>query len=93
MVFTWQAPMMLMAYAVTSFMGGLLVYVCTPLFNGEFGAPEFKVGPSKIQSSVFEAVIRARAEARPIDSHLLPCDRRRHRGDFHLLLLLCLPLH
>lgn len=35
MVFTWQAPMMFMAYAVTLFLIGLTFYVCTPLFNGE----------------------------------------------------------
>jgi hypothetical protein len=35
MVFTWQAPMMLMAYSVMFFMAGLTVYVCTPLFNGQ----------------------------------------------------------
>jgi hypothetical protein len=35
MVFTWQAPMMLMAYAVIFFLAGLTVYVCTPLFKGE----------------------------------------------------------
>lgn len=34
MVFTWQAPMMLMAYAVMSFLTGLVIYVCTPLYDG-----------------------------------------------------------
>jgi hypothetical protein len=43
MVFTWQAPMMLMAYAVMFFMGGLTVYVCTPLFKGETSSPGGKV--------------------------------------------------
>ena len=43
MVFTWQAPMMLMAYAVACFMAGLMVYVCTPLLNGEVDTPGAKV--------------------------------------------------
>jgi hypothetical protein len=43
MVFTWQAPMMLMAYSVIFFMVGLTVYVCTPLFNGEANTPGGKV--------------------------------------------------
>jgi hypothetical protein len=43
MVFTWQAPMMLMAYSVIFFLAGLTVYVCTPLFNGEANTPGGKV--------------------------------------------------
>jgi hypothetical protein len=43
MVFTWQAPMMLMAYSVIFFLAGLTVYVCTPLFNGEVNTPGGKV--------------------------------------------------
>ncbi|KAK1763960.1 hypothetical protein QBC33DRAFT_548426 [Phialemonium atrogriseum] len=34
MVFTWQAPMMLMAYSVIGFFMGLIIYVCTPLYDG-----------------------------------------------------------
>jgi hypothetical protein len=34
MIFTWQAPMMLMAYSVMAFFVGLTVYVCTPLYDG-----------------------------------------------------------
>ncbi|KAK6843009.1 hypothetical protein PG987_003869 [Apiospora arundinis] len=32
MVFTWQAPMMLLAYSVGAFLVGVTVYVCTPLY-------------------------------------------------------------
>ncbi|KAK8019921.1 hypothetical protein PG990_005059 [Apiospora arundinis] len=32
MIFTWQAPMMLLAYSVVAFLVGLTVYVCTPLY-------------------------------------------------------------
>ncbi|KAF6798816.1 hypothetical protein CSOJ01_12613 [Colletotrichum sojae] len=35
MIFTWQAPMMLMAYSALCFLGGLTVYVCTPLYDGQ----------------------------------------------------------
>ncbi|EFQ36386.1 hypothetical protein CGRA01v4_13743 [Colletotrichum graminicola] len=35
MVFTWQAPMMLMAYSAICFLGGLTVYVCAPLYDGQ----------------------------------------------------------
>ena len=35
MVFTWQAPMMLMAYSVVAFLVGLTVFVCTPLYDEE----------------------------------------------------------
>lgn len=38
MMFTWQCPMMFMAYSVISFLGGLTIYVCTPLFNGEISS-------------------------------------------------------
>ncbi|KAK0636778.1 hypothetical protein B0T17DRAFT_485085 [Bombardia bombarda] len=34
MVFTWQAPIMLVAYAVICFLAGLTIYVCTPLYDG-----------------------------------------------------------
>ncbi|KAK3984987.1 hypothetical protein QBC44DRAFT_251596, partial [Cladorrhinum sp. PSN332] len=34
MIFTWQAPMMLMAYSFTAFMIGLTVYITTPLYDG-----------------------------------------------------------
>ncbi len=35
MVFTWQAPIMLLAYSVLGFITGLTIYVCTPLYNGK----------------------------------------------------------
>ncbi|KAG7039349.1 GrpB domain protein [Colletotrichum scovillei] len=35
MIFTWQAPMMLMAYSAICFLGGLTVYVCAPLYDGQ----------------------------------------------------------
>ena len=35
MMFTWQCPMMFMAYSVCFFLSGLMIYVCTPLFNGQ----------------------------------------------------------
>ncbi|KAK4224828.1 hypothetical protein QBC38DRAFT_370112, partial [Podospora fimiseda] len=34
MIFTWQAPMMLMAYSITAFIIGLTVYITTPLYDG-----------------------------------------------------------
>ncbi|KAK3369948.1 hypothetical protein B0H63DRAFT_497164 [Podospora didyma] len=43
MVFTWQAPMMLMAYSVIGFLMGLLIYVCTPLYDGRDFDGESKV--------------------------------------------------
>ncbi|KAK8138124.1 hypothetical protein PG984_001504 [Apiospora sp. TS-2023a] len=33
MVFTWQAPIMLLSYSVVSFLVGVTVYVCTPLYT------------------------------------------------------------
>ncbi|KAI0379890.1 hypothetical protein F5Y04DRAFT_289722 [Hypomontagnella monticulosa] len=33
MVFTWQAPMMLLAYSVIAFLVGLTVYICNPLYD------------------------------------------------------------
>ena len=33
MVFTWQCPTMFMSYSVYSFLGGLTIYVCTPLIR------------------------------------------------------------
>ena len=45
MVFTWQAPMGLMAYSAIGFIIGLMVYVTTPLYDGSaFG------GDSKVSS-------------------------------------------
>ena len=38
MMFTWQCPMMFMAYSVCFYLGGLAIYVCTPLFNGEISS-------------------------------------------------------
>lgn len=40
MVFTWQAPMMLLAYSVVAFLVGLTVYVCTPLYTKGFQGKE-----------------------------------------------------
>lgn len=34
MVFTWQAPMMLMSYSVLFFISGLSIFVLTPLYDG-----------------------------------------------------------
>lgn len=34
MVFIWQCPIMFMAYSVCLYLGGLLIYVCTPLIRG-----------------------------------------------------------
>ena len=34
MVFTWQCPIMFMSYAVTFYLAGLAIYVCTPLIRG-----------------------------------------------------------
>ncbi|KAH7342726.1 hypothetical protein BKA65DRAFT_595791 [Rhexocercosporidium sp. MPI-PUGE-AT-0058] len=61
MVFTWQAPMMLMAYAVIFFMAGLTVYVCTPLFNGEARTDGGKMTktPNVIQISIFYLAMSA----------------------------------
>ena len=33
MVFTWQCPMMFMAYSVCAFLAGLTILVCTPLIR------------------------------------------------------------
>ncbi|GKT50130.1 uncharacterized protein ColSpa_10311 [Colletotrichum spaethianum] len=44
MIFTWQAPMMLMAYSAICFLGGLTVYVCAPLYDGQGW-----VGASKVR--------------------------------------------
>lgn len=35
MVFTWQCPMMFMAYSVCAFLAGLTILVCTPLIRRE----------------------------------------------------------
>ena len=43
MVFTWQAPMMLMAYSVIGFAMGLIIYVCVPLYDGRQFDDEGKV--------------------------------------------------
>lgn len=50
MLFTWQAPMMLMGYSVIFFVGGLTVYVCTPLFRGTIPSDDTKVSPSMLLS-------------------------------------------
>lgn len=34
MVFTWQCPIMFMSYAVSFYLAGLAIYVCTPLIRG-----------------------------------------------------------
>jgi len=46
MVFTWQAPIMLVAYSVVAFFVGLVVYVCKPLYDGHEG--EYLNGPGKV---------------------------------------------
>ncbi|KAK4162952.1 hypothetical protein QBC43DRAFT_320748 [Cladorrhinum sp. PSN259] len=33
MIFTWQAPMMLLSYSIIAFIVGLTVYICTPLYD------------------------------------------------------------
>jgi len=43
MVFTWQAPMMFMAYGVCFFIVGLTLYVCGPFFEGEMWTAGTKV--------------------------------------------------
>jgi hypothetical protein len=43
MVFTWQCPMMFMAYGVCFFLAALTLYVCAPFFNGEVWTAGTKV--------------------------------------------------
>ncbi|KAJ0317139.1 hypothetical protein COL5a_011282 [Colletotrichum fioriniae] len=54
MIFTWQAPMMLMAYSAICFLGGLTVYVCAPLYDGQgwVGASKFQEIQSLIKNAV-----------------------------------------
>jgi hypothetical protein len=47
MVFTWQAPIMLMSYSVVFFLMGLTIYVLTPLYDGR----EFD-GESRVSAAV-----------------------------------------
>lgn len=47
MVFTWQAPVMLMSYSVVFFLMGLTIYVLTPLYDGR----EFD-GESQVSAAV-----------------------------------------
>lgn len=46
MVFTWQAPMMLVAYSVAAFFIGLVIYVSAPLYDGHEGG--YLNGPGKV---------------------------------------------
>jgi hypothetical protein len=43
MVFTWQAPIMLMSYSSILFLMGLTIYVITPLYDGRAFDVESKV--------------------------------------------------
>jgi hypothetical protein len=47
MVFTWQAPIMLMSYSVVFFLTGLTIYVLTPLYDGR----EFD-GDSRVSTTI-----------------------------------------
>ena len=38
MVFAWQCPVMFMSYSVLLYLGGLTVYVCSPLIKGSWDA-------------------------------------------------------
>lgn len=48
MVFTWQAPMGLMAYSAIGFIIGLMVYVTTPLYDGSAFGGDSKVSGSSM---------------------------------------------
>ncbi|TAQ86448.1 hypothetical protein B7494_g5222 [Chlorociboria aeruginascens] len=56
MVFTWQAPMMLMSYASLFFLVGLTVYVCTPLFRGEVATTGGKISIFYLATSAVTGV-------------------------------------
>lgn len=49
MVFTWQAPVMLMSYSTICFLSGLSIFVLTPLYDGR----EFD-GYSKVRALLLE---------------------------------------
>ncbi|OLN94148.1 UPF0157 protein [Colletotrichum chlorophyti] len=53
MIFTWQAPMMLMAYSALFFLGGLTVYVCAPLYDGQGWVGESKAAVFYLVSFFF----------------------------------------
>ena len=46
MVFTWHAPIILMAYSVVGYFVGLVVFVSTPLYDGHEGL--YLNGPTKV---------------------------------------------
>lgn len=60
MIFTWQAPMMLMAYSVIGFLMGLIVYVCTPLYDGTDFDGRSKVCVTSFSDNSFLLLIRTR---------------------------------
>ena len=53
MVFTWQCPMMFMAYAVCFFLIGLTLFICTALINGEkrTGAAKVRILLLRLQAA------------------------------------------
>lgn len=48
MVFTWQAPTMMLGYSVVAFYIGLAIYVCAPLYDGHEG--EYLNAPAKVRA-------------------------------------------
>lgn len=54
MVFTWQAPMMLLSYSLIGFLMGLTICVLTPLYDGRDFDDACKVYIPPFPSSVFQ---------------------------------------
>lgn len=54
MVFTWQAPMMLLSYSLIGFLMGLTICVLTPLYDGRDFDDSCKVYIPLFLSSVFQ---------------------------------------
>lgn len=73
MVFTWQAPMMLMAYSAFSFIAGLAIYILTPLYDGREFDGSSKVCLDDLQS--FQQPLTIGFLLRPVAKSLLVgCD-------------------
>ncbi|KAK3315431.1 hypothetical protein B0H66DRAFT_565355 [Apodospora peruviana] len=56
MIFTWQAPIMLLGYSIIGFFMGLVIFVCTPLYDGHDGPYLNSPGKGAIFFIVWSAV-------------------------------------
>ena len=91
MVFTWQCPTMFLAYSVLFFLGGLTLFVCTPLIRRKPWGADSNVRSTATGISNNRSGKKSANES--IDCNYIPHNRCSRGQYIHFLFVLDIPLY